>query len=275
MRLTLLLATALVFFIATFPTGAQNPGVKISTDEQIKEDFNTVPCEDKQRLAAVQSLFERDGPSSSDFTIDKYKDVENFVLTKKGESSEKIVVGAHYDKVADGCGALDNWTGVVTLSHLYRSLKDVPTKKTLVFVAFGKEEKGLIGSRAMTNAISKDQAVEYCAMINIDSLGLGPAQVADNMSSKKLTQLAADLAKEMQMPFAQASIPGASSDSVSFIEKKIPAVTIHGMSNEWPKILHSRNDQAAKVNPVSVYLGYRLVLSMVVHLDQSPCAAYK
>ena len=275
MRLTILLAAALVFCIATLPTGAQNPSVKISTDEQIKEDFNTVPCEDKQRLPAVQSLFERDGPSASDFTIDKYKDVENFVLTKKGESAEKIVVGAHYDKVADGCGALDNWTGVVTLSHLYRSLKDVPLKKTLVFVAFGKEEKGLIGSRAMTNAISKDQAVEYCAMINIDSLGLGPAQVADNMSSKKLTQLAADLAKEMQMPFAQASIPGASSDSVSFIEKKIPAVTIHGMSNEWPKILHSRNDQAAKVNPLSVYLGYRLVLSMVMHLDQQPCAAYK
>ena len=274
MRLTVLLSSALVFFIATIPTGAQNPGIKISTDAQIKDDFNTVPCEDKQRLAAVQSLFERD-VSSADFTIDKHKDVENFVLTKKGESSEKIVVGAHYDKVADGCGALDNWTGIVTLSHLYRSLKDVPTKKTLVFVAFGKEEKGLIGSRAMTNAISKEQAVEYCAMINIDSLGLGPAQVADNMSSKKMTQLAADLAKEMQMPFAQASIPGASSDSVSFIEKKIPAVTIHGMSNEWPKFLHTRNDQAAKVNPVSVYLGYRLVLSMVVHLDQQPCAAYK
>lgn len=275
MRLTLLLAVALVFVTTTLPTGAQNSSVKISSPEQIKEDFNTVPCEDKQRLAAVQSLFERDGPSSSEFTIDKYKDVENFVLTKKGESSEKIVVGAHYDKVADGCGALDNWTGVVTLSHLYRSLKDVPLKKTLVFVAFGKEEKGLIGSRAMTNAISKEQAVEYCAMINIDSLGLGPAQVADNMSSKKLAQLAEDFAKEMKMPFAHASIAGASSDSVSFIAKKIPAVTIHGLNDQWPTILHSRNEQVSKVNPVSVYLGYRLALSMVVHLDQSPCAAYK
>lgn len=274
MRLTLFLAVALLFFIAAIPTGAQNSSVKISSPEQIKEDLNTVPCEDKQRLAAVQALIERDGPSP-ELTVDKYKDVENLVWTRKGESSEKIVIGAHYDKVADGCGALDNWTGVVTLLHLYRSLKDVPLKKTLVFVAFGKEEKGLIGSRAMTNAINKEQAVEYCAMLNIDSLGLGPPQVADNMSSKKLADLAADLAKEMQMPFGHASIPGASSDSVSFIAKKIPAVTIHGLSNEWPMILHSRNDQAAKINPVSVYLGYRLVLSMLVHLDQSPCAAYK
>ena len=275
LRLTLLLLAALLFFLATIPTGAQDSAIKISTPEQFKEDFNTVPCEDEQRLTGVRWLFERDGTPSATFTIDRYKDVENFVWTKKGESAEKIVVGAHYDKLGDGCGALDNWTGVVTLSHLYQSFKKVRLKKTLVLVAFDQEEKGLIGSRAMTNAISKDQVVEYCAMINVDSLGLSPPQVADNMSSKKLAQLTADLAKEMQMPFGHAKIEGASADSVSFIAKKIPAVTIHGLSDEWPMILHSRNDQPAKINPLSVYLGYRLVLSMIVHLDQSPCAAYK
>jgi Zn-dependent M28 family amino/carboxypeptidase len=255
-------------------TGAQDSGAKISSLEQIKEDFSTVPCEDKKRLEAVKSLFERAGAPASDVTVEKYKDVENFVLTKKGKSSEKIVVGAHYDKVADGCGALDNWTGVVTLSHLYRTLKDVPLKKTLILVAFGKEEKGLIGSHAMTNSIGKNQAAEYCAMINIDSLGLSAPQVADNMSSKKLGEFTANLAKNMQMPFAHASIEG-DSDSSSFIGKNIPAVTIHGMSNDWPKILHSNNDQASKVNPTSVYLGYRLTLAMIVDLDGSPCAAYK
>lgn len=274
MRLTSLLV-ALVFLIAAIPTGAQEPSIKLSSPEQIKEDFSTVPCEDKKRLEAVQSLFERAGLPSSEVTIDKYKDVENFVWTKKGESSEKIVVGAHYDKVSDGCGAVDNWTGVVALSHLYRTLKDVPLKKTLVIVAFGKEEKGLIGSRAMTKAISKDQAAEYCAMINIDSLGLGPPQVADNMSSKKLGKFAEDLAKDMEMPFAHASIEGANSDSTPFIEKKIPAVTIHGLNNSWPTVLHSGNDQVSKVNPLSVYLGYRLTLAMIARLDQSPCATYK
>jgi Iap family predicted aminopeptidase len=274
LRLTLPLA-ALVFLIATIPTGAQDSSIKISTPEQIKEDFSAVPCDDKKRLDGVRSLFEQAGAASSDMTIDKYKDVENLVLTKKGESSEKIVIGAHFDKVADGCGALDNWTGIVTLSHLYRSLKDVALKKTLVFVAFGKEEKGLIGSHAMANAISKDRVAEYCEMINIDSLGMAPPQVADNMSSEKLRQLTASLAKEMQMPFSHASIAGADADSSSFIAKKIPAVTIHGLNNDWPKILHSRNDQAAKVNPVSVYLGYRLTLSLIVQLDASSCAAYK
>jgi len=271
---TLLLA-ALVLFIVVVPTGAQDSSLKVSTPEQIKEDFSSVPCEDKKRLEAVKALFDRAGAPSADVTVDKYKDVENFVLTKKGDSAEKIVIGAHYDKVADGCGAIDNWTGVVTLSHLYRTLKDVPLNKTLVLIAFGKEEKGLIGSKAMTNAISKDQAAEYCAMINIDSLGLAAPQVADNMSSNKLEEFTAKVANELKVPFAHASIEGADSDSSSFMGKKIPAVTIHGMTNDWPKILHSSNDQAAKVNPVSVYLGYRLTLAMILRLNVTPCAAYR
>lgn len=274
MRLTSFLA-ALLLFVVVIPSGAQDPGLKLSTQDEIKEDFTTVPCEDKKRMQAVTALFERAGAPAAEITIDKHKEVENVVVVKKGESSEKIVIGAHYDKVADGCGAIDNWTGVVTLAHLYRTLKDVPLKKTLVIAAFGKEEKGLIGSRAMTKGIDKEQAVEYCAMINIDSLGLAPPQIADNMSNKKLGQFTEDLAKEMKMPFARASIPGADSDSSAFNAKKIPAVTIHGMSNEWPKYLHTGNDQASKVNTTSVYLAYRLTLAMIARLDQTPCAAYK
>ena len=96
-----------------------------------------------------------------------------------------------------------------------------------------------------------------------------------NEFRRKLAKFTEDTAKEMQMPFSHASIPGASSDSVPFVEMTIPAVTIHGLSNDWPRILHSGNDQTSRINPLSVYLGYRLVLAMVVTLDQSPCAAYK
>jgi putative aminopeptidase FrvX len=223
----------------------------------------------------VKSLFERAGAPTPDLTMDTHKDVENLVVVKKGESAEKIVIGAHYDKVGDGCGALDNWSGLVTLSHLYRTVRDIPFKKTLVFVAFGKEEKGLVGSRAMVKAIGKEQVAEYCAMVNIDSLGLGPPQVADNMSSKPMGRLAAELAKEMEIPFGHASIRGANADSSSFVARKIPAVTIHGLNNDWSKVLHSKKDQASEVNATSVYLGYRLALAMVARLDGMPCDALK
>lgn len=265
----------LIILLASVSSSAQFTEVSLSTPEQIKAEFDSVPCKNEERLSAAQALFEKIGVPASEMSIDKYKNVENLVVHRPGASQEIIVIGAHYDKVADGCGAVDNWTGIVTLAHLYKSLKAVSLKKTILFVAFGKEEKGLVGSHAMVDTIGKDQVAQYCEMINIDSFGLAAPQVADNMSSKRLGAFTADLAKEMKIPFNHASIAGADADSSSFLGKRIPAVTLHGLNNEWTSILHSRNDQAAKVNPVSVYLGYRLALALVVRLDSSPCGEYR
>ena len=269
MALTFLRIAAIVLLAANAVRAQSLP---ISTVEAIKADVQAVPCANDKRLSVVKSLFERQGATPA---IEHYKEVENLLVTLKGESTEKIVIGAHYDKVSHGCGAVDNWTGIVTLVHLYKTLKDVPLKKSLVFVAFGKEEKGLVGSRAMVQAIPRDQIAEYCAMINIDSLGMATPQAADNLSSRKLVKFTVDLAKELQIKFEHAFISGADSDATPFVEKKIPAVLIHGLTRDWSNVLHTNSDQASKVNPVSVYLGYRLVLAMILRLNDSTCDALR
>lgn len=270
----LIAVLALLLLTRSVATASQ-PGLNISTLEQLRDEFGSVPCRDEDRPAAVKALFEKMGAPASDISVDRFKNVENIVVFKRGSSTEKIVIGAHYDKVASGCGAIDNWTGIVTLAHLYRSLKDMPLRKTLVFVAFGKEERGLIGSRAMVNAIRKEELGQYCSMVNIDSLGMGAPQVADNMSSGKLGDLAASLALEMKIPFGHAVIEGADADSSPFMGKKIPALTIHGVTADWPAVLHSSKDQPAMVNPTSVYLGYRLALYLLTRLEDSACSAYR
>ena len=164
---------------------------------------------------------------------------------------------------------------MVTLAHLVKTLRDYPQKKTILIVAFGKEEEGLIGSHAFAESIPKEELIRYCAMINIDSLGLSGPQVADNMSSKKLGDLSEELAKRMKIPFGRARLLSADSDSTSFILRKIPAVTIHGLTNEWPKLLHSRADQASKINPTSVYLGYRLALALWSEIEEADCGAFQ
>ncbi|HEY6401871.1 MAG TPA: M20/M25/M40 family metallo-hydrolase, partial [Blastocatellia bacterium] len=149
--------------------------LRISTLEELRSEFDSVPCKNGDRLKTVRALFERMGAKPEDVTVEKVRGVENIVIRKAAakETVEKIVIGAHYDKVPDGCGAIDNWTGVVALAHVYRSVKDLPFKKNVIFVAFGKEEEGLVGSSGMAGGIKKEQAAEYCAMINIDSLGIG------------------------------------------------------------------------------------------------------
>ncbi len=274
-RITASMLAPLFLLIIFIPANAQQNAVEISTPEEIKAELSSVPCKDGERLAAVQALFERVGAPASDMSVEKYKGVENLVVRKQGTSADIMVVGAHYDKVSDGCGVVDNWSGIVAIAHLYKTLKNVSLSKTIIFVAFGKEERGLIGSRAMVDAIAKDQLGQYCAMVNIDSLGLAAPQVLDNASSKKLRELAAKIAGEMKMPFSHASVGNADADSSSFVRKKIPALTIHGLNNEWSSIIHSRNDQLSKVNPVSIYLGYRLALALISSLDESSCAAYR
>lgn len=253
---------------------AQGISVKYSTVEQIKADIDLVPCKNEARLDAVRALFQRMGAGTDDMSLEKFKNVENLVITKRGESDERIVVGAHYDKVSEGCGAVDNWTGIVALAHLYRTLKPTPLKKTLIFVAFGKEESGLVGSHAMASAIPKEQIALYCAMINIDSLGMGRPQVADNLANPKLEALAERLATDMKMLFGHANVLG-DSDSSSFRDKKIPAITLHGLTNEYLTLLHTSKDTVTKVNPVSVYLGYALVVAMVDSIAGTPCNAFR
>ena len=127
----------------------------------------------------------------------------------------------------------------------------------------------------MVNDIKKDQLSGYCAMINIDSLGLTSPQAFTTISSKKLVTLTADLAKQMKIPFQLISIPTADGDSSPFRERKIPAISITGLSNEWHQILHTNQDQSFKVNSASVYDGYRLALSLYGEIENSACDAFR
>lgn len=247
-----------------------------STQEQIQEDLGAVPCKSNdERLKAVRALFEKMGAPASAISVQKLDNVENILLLKQGSTPEMIVIGAHYDKVSHGCGAVDNWTGIVAMAHIYRTIKDVRLKKSVLFVGFGREEEGLIGSKQMVDAIDKEHLGRYCAMINIDSLGLGLPQALNSSSSQKLIDRAAAMAKDMKIPFRQGSIFQADSDSTSFLRKKIPAISLHGLSSDWQKVLHTNDDRLSKVNATSVYAGYSLALALYGELENSACDAFR
>ncbi len=247
----------------------------ISTREQIADEFKNVPCKNEERQKAALALFERMGARSSEITVEKLKNVENVVVRKKGVSDEKIVIGAHYDKVDLGCGAIDNWTGIVAMAHVCRAFQSVTPNKTLVFVAFGREEDGLIGSEAMARAIPKDDQKQYCAMVNIDSLGMGYPQVTDENSSHKMGLLAESLSEKMKVPFGHSSFVGADSDGHSFKSRGIPTMDIHGLTSRWRSYLHSSSDNVSNVKMESVYLGFRFVLAAVISIDTARCDSFR
>ena len=264
-----------VAFGASSVWAQENERIRMSKVEEFQEDFVDVPCRNKERLDGVIKLFEKMGAAPSEITIEQFKKIKNLVVRIQGSSEETIVIGAHYDKTPFGCGAIDNWSGVVIMAHIYRSLRTASLNKTLLFVAFDREERGLLGSKAMVKRIRKDEIGNYCAMINLDSFGLGQPQVLENISSEKLTAQAAKIAKLLKMPYSSAELRLGSSDSASFLKRKIPAVAIHGLAGDPSKVLHTRNDKEEIVKPVSVYLGYRLALELAVEVHNSACDAFR
>jgi len=248
----------------------------MSTEAEVAQDVAQVNCKDSARIGAVRQLWEKLGAPQSDIATEKSGTTENLVLRKKAfvETKDTIVLGAHYDKTAMGCGAIDNWTGIVAISHIYRSIKDLPMKKNLLLVAFGSEEQGLVGSKAMLKALQKNELEQFCVMINVDSLGMTNPLVANNLSSKSLIETTLEVAKNSGIKTGTIELPGAGADSVAFMEKGIPAVTICGLDPQWRQILHSGFDQVRRVKTEEVYQGYKLALNLLLTVEKSDCRAF-
>lgn len=251
-------------------TAARPAGLRMSTEAELKDDLNG-PCKNGERLDAVKKLFAKMGAPETEITAEKANDVQNVVFVKKGKTNETVIIGGHYDKVSKGCGIIDNWSGVVVLAHLLRTLNDAETQKTYIFAAFDREEPGLKGSRVMAKAISNESRPAYCSMVNLDSFGLGFPMVLENASSKKMTKFAQELGKELNLQVMPVKISGSDSDSSSFKNRDIPAITLSGMTNDWARYLHTANDKLENVNVSSVTLGYRFALEYITRIENGPC----
>jgi alkaline phosphatase isozyme conversion protein len=99
----------------------------------------------------------------------------NIIAIKEGESARRLIVGAHYDSAPVGEGYSDNATGVGLLLETAARVKSQITPYTIVFVAFGAEEKGLLGSRYYLRAMDDLERRATMGMINLDAVAGGSA----------------------------------------------------------------------------------------------------
>jgi hypothetical protein len=98
-------------------------------------------------------------------------------------ADQAVVIGAHYDHLGWGGlgsltpsehaihnGADDNASGVAGILELAHHFREHPTRRTLLFVAFGAEEVGALGSQHYVRepAWPLDRTI---AMINLDMVG--------------------------------------------------------------------------------------------------------
>jgi alkaline phosphatase isozyme conversion protein len=97
----------------------------------------------------------------------------NIIAVKEGESAKRLLVGAHYDSAPLGEGYSDNATGIGLLIETAARIKGQDTPYTLVFVAFGAEEKGLVGSRYYARTMNDLERRATIGMIDLDAVAGG------------------------------------------------------------------------------------------------------
>ena len=236
------------------------------------------PLLDAWRLDATARLIDMDLVPRSEVltgaTVDyveslskNRKTVRNVVGILPGSDAararEAIVIGAHYDHVGLGGrlsvtpdrvgeihnGADDNASGTASIIEIARVATDERSRfpRTLVFIAFAGEERGLLGS-AYYAAHATFPIDSTVAMLNLDMVGRARGQV-DISGLEASPSMEADLKAASTTYGGGLEIkragPGAGrSDDSNFIDRRIPAINFftgfhadyHRPTDDWEKI---------------------------------------
>jgi len=199
------------------------------------------------------------------------------------QSPETVVLGAHYDHLGYGGtnsaapgehavhhGADDNASGTALLVEVARILKqEGPFPRTILFVAFSGEERGLLGS-AHYAANALVPLADTVAMVNLDMVGrldgnkivvhgTGTGTGLDALVDRFVAARGFEAAKE----------PGGfgPSDHSSFYARKIPVLHLFTGSHAD---YHRPTDTADKINYDGMVRITRLVTDIVRDLATTP-----
>jgi hypothetical protein len=177
------------------------------------------------------------------------------------KDDEAVVLGGHYDHVGLGGrfssspertgeihnGADDNASGVAALIEIGRAAAADRSRfpRSLIFVAFAGEERGLYGSAHYANnpAIPMSDTI---AMLNLDMIGRPRrgVEVGGMATAAPLRAEAEAAGKIAGIEVRPSTIGAGRSDDASFLDKRIPALHLftgfhddyHRPSDDWQQI---------------------------------------
>jgi putative aminopeptidase FrvX len=263
-----ILAATLAICLSLHHSLAQQASVPIET---IKQRLSFYKGNDTKREAALKQLFVEAGcnPANlSEQTVPSRKQPNLICLLPGATPATIIIIGAHFDHAEEGDGVVDNWSGASLLPSLFQVLAASPRQHTFLFIGFTGEESGLVGSDFYVKQSSPEQLANIQAMINLDSLGLGPTKVWVSQSDPRLVNTIAAVAHIINVPIAGMDVNGlGESDEESFIAQKVCTLTIHSLTPANAHILHRPDDNPTAIHLPDLYDSFRLLARYLTSLD--------
>ena len=243
----------------------------VATDDEMRGRMDRLPTTNPEREKYIVDLFKLAGAKAEDIVVqDVGRGRHNFIVTKKGKTDRVIVIGGHHDKVSEGAGSIDNGTGSTMVANLYQALHDQDTDATIVFIAFGREEEGLLGSQAYLDSLTDAQKKKIDAMVNLDTLAVNGTFSWKNNSTRALLDRVKKVAADTHHDLTEAHLDGGDADSSSFRQAGIPAITIYGASEDVIfDIIHSGRDTMGAFDLAHYRNAYLLTLEFLKSLDKN------
>ena len=169
----------------------------------------------------------------------------NIIAVKEGDTAKRLIVGAHYDSAPVGEGFTDNATGIGLLLEVAARIKKVPTPYTVVFVAFGAEEEGQLGSRHYLASLPDVERRATIGMIDLDAPAggdelsvmsrFGGATWLRDDALSAADMLGVPLVTSPEAPGRPAGVVWAPSDDLPFANADIPTAVFSAVSWEASK----------------------------------------
>jgi hypothetical protein len=172
------------------------------------------------------------------------------VVARLGESSEHIIVGAHYDgQGGANPGASDNAAGIAVMLELAGQFSDSPPGLSIVFIAFDDEEQGLNGSRFYASNPVYPLA-DTRAVVILDTMGRGFLDLDETPLIVLGTEQSGALAEIVSAKTTGDAIAigtdliGARSDFAPFAARRVPYLFFtHATHEDY----HGRGDTAERI----------------------------
>lgn len=177
---------------------------------------------------------------------------------------EIMTLTAHYDSVPAGPGAYDNMSGCAIIMELCRYFSENQPDRTLEFIWFGSEEKGLRGSVAYVQAHETELAGHRFHM-NVDLAGqMIGGTVVGVTAGKEVCDFILDTAGKAGKGL-EIKHQIWSSDSNTFAWKGIPAMTL----NRDGFGMHTSYDTIDLISPWSLKRSAVILGTLAEACDQS------
>ena len=177
----------------------------------------------------------------------------------RGKTDSIIVIGGHIDSSGREIpGANDNASGTSTVIELARTWSRRPRHYTLLFAAFGGEERGLFGSRFLVDHYPDTSNIHL--MFSLDMSGADDAivtlpEIGNHQCPAWLLREAFEadrsvglhrLSYPVYFSAVNSLMEGAGSDHIPFLEKGIPAIDFTVGINNSP--IHSPQDNLDNID---------------------------